>query len=384
MLLDYLIDDNGIEISTEDVKFIKSLIQGEPAVCDKEKAFLYDVVANKRNSIDVDKFDYLQRDCYNVGIKSSYDYERLILFSRVSENQICFSHKEIYNIYEMFHTRYSLFKRVYTHKVGKAVELMIVDALLAADKHLKISDSIYDPEEYMYLTDSIISDIEKSKNDELLEARNILKRLRKRQLYKFADQYPVPAICKDYYDKEKVNSDLISRFSSGLTANDIILDWNYMNYGMKGDNPVNCVKFYGKYDQDTTFYMKHDELNYLVPEKFEELTLRVYARDPEKVPAVQEAFRSFMLDFNDALGTRISPEKFADSNEVSPAILNVISKGDTVPSKLKNEKAWQRLVEARSWSPSKETIASKAKVSKEAVARKREELKNEFEDCSSP
>lgn len=40
--------------------------------------------------------------------------------------------KEVYNIYEMFHTRYSLFKQIYTHRVGKSIELMIVDAFLAA------------------------------------------------------------------------------------------------------------------------------------------------------------------------------------------------------------------------------------------------------------
>jgi HD superfamily phosphohydrolase len=34
-------------------------------------AFLFDIVSNSRNSVDVDKFDYLQRDAYNVGIKST-------------------------------------------------------------------------------------------------------------------------------------------------------------------------------------------------------------------------------------------------------------------------------------------------------------------------
>ncbi len=74
---------------------------------------------------------------------------RLIKFSRVIDNQICFHSKEVYNIYEMFHTRYSMHKLVYSHKVGKAVEYMISDALLEAEPYLQISKKIDDPNEYV-------------------------------------------------------------------------------------------------------------------------------------------------------------------------------------------------------------------------------------------
>ena len=48
-----------------------------------QKSFLYEVVANKRNGIDVDKWDYFARDCYMLGIPASFDYRRLIRFVRV-------------------------------------------------------------------------------------------------------------------------------------------------------------------------------------------------------------------------------------------------------------------------------------------------------------
>jgi len=51
------------------------------------------VVANKRNDIDVDKWDYFARDSYYLGIHSNFDHLRYMKFARVieidGEKQIC-------------------------------------------------------------------------------------------------------------------------------------------------------------------------------------------------------------------------------------------------------------------------------------------------------
>jgi len=108
----------------------------------------FDIVANAHNSIDVDKFDYIARDCLNIGIKSSYDFKRLMKYSKVIDDHICFSSKEVYTVYELFHTRYSLFKQVYSHRVAKAIEYMIQDAFSLADPVLQISSRILEPETF--------------------------------------------------------------------------------------------------------------------------------------------------------------------------------------------------------------------------------------------
>lgn len=41
---------------------------------------------------------------------------------------------------------------------------MIVAALIAAEPVLRLSDSIEDPKEYLHVTDSVIEDIERSKD----------------------------------------------------------------------------------------------------------------------------------------------------------------------------------------------------------------------------
>ena len=165
MMLEHLVDTNKIDLDRNMVNFIKDIIQGRPRHFKADgKQFLFDIVANKRSGVDVDKFDYIQRDCYNLGEKSGYDCSRLIEMSRVLDDQICYYHKEVYNIYELFNTRYSLFKRIYTHSVGKAIEYMLVDAMVLADKSLHISACIDDPELYLALTDSIVEKIEFSQN----------------------------------------------------------------------------------------------------------------------------------------------------------------------------------------------------------------------------
>ncbi len=51
-------------------------------------------MANKRNSIDVDKFDYLLRDAYHIGYKDqSFDYKTIMKNSLVVEGEICYNSK---------------------------------------------------------------------------------------------------------------------------------------------------------------------------------------------------------------------------------------------------------------------------------------------------
>lgn len=231
-MLEYLIDENAIDIDREDVRFIQELIEGQPSKKNEDRRWMYEIVANNRNSVDVDKFDYLARDCYNLGIKSSYDFSRLMKFSRVINNEICFHSKEVYNMYEMFHTRYSLFKQVYSHRVGKAIEYMVSDALLYADPYLKISERVRSPESYCYLTDSILTQIEGSTQPELKQSRDIIKRMRRRELYKMADEIIVPSHKLSTFPQVTVEGILEYKPADvDLKADDMIVDMFSCNYG---------------------------------------------------------------------------------------------------------------------------------------------------------
>ncbi|RIA99444.1 hypothetical protein C1645_747297 [Glomus cerebriforme] len=295
MMVNHLFEVYGSKIlgdlDTNDEKFIKDLIDGNRT---NRSPYLFDVVANKRNSIDVDKFDYLARDCHYLGMKSEFDHSRLMKFSRVYENQITYYFKESYNIYDLFHTRYSLHKKAYNHRVGKAIDFMIRDALIEADPILKISESINDPNEYLKMDDTILNKIEFSNDEELKKSQDIIKRIRTRNLYKFVDEFLVPEDLKDKLTEQKINPVEIA--DKELKVDDIIVDRLVLNYGMKAENPVNHVKFYDKKKGDKVFTLEKSQVSYLVPEQFEELNIRIFSKDPDhkKIEHTRKRFQELL------------------------------------------------------------------------------------------
>ncbi|WPT17935.1 Deoxynucleoside triphosphate triphosphohydrolase SAMHD1-like protein [Picochlorum sp. SENEW3] len=215
-MLDFLIDENHIDsISPDDVSRVKAFITSGHGVGAQEaskvtlggptKRWLAEIVANGRNSIDVDKFDYLARDATYCGVNLSCNFNRLMQFSKVIDDEICYKYTEYMNLYELFHARALMHRSVYTHKKAKAIEFMVVDALLEADKALKFSEKIWDASEFVRLDDNILDYVENfdfyssifSLRDDSTEthiraAQRIIERLRRRQLYKYVTDAPIP------------------------------------------------------------------------------------------------------------------------------------------------------------------------------------------------
>uniref|UniRef100_A0AAX7UG09 HD/PDEase domain-containing protein n=1 Tax=Astatotilapia calliptera TaxID=8154 RepID=A0AAX7UG09_ASTCA len=234
LMFDHLVDDNKLtpvmneyglitECDNEnDLVFIKEMIKGsvknDPPLNElykgrnNEKSFLYEIVANKQNGIDVDKFDYFARDCHHLGIQNNFDHRRFIVFARVcnvdGQLHICSRDKEMANLYDMFHTRNSLHRRAYQHRVKMAVEIMIKDALLKADqdqhfqikwakgKACRLSKAKKHMEAYTNLTDEVIEQILhygacSSTPSSLEEAAQIIQRIMCRDLYQLVGEIKV-------------------------------------------------------------------------------------------------------------------------------------------------------------------------------------------------
>lgn len=77
------------------------------------RGYLYEIVANGRNCIDVDKFDYLARDMINLfGVRKGFNFSRLWMFNRVIDDQICYHTSVNLDIYDLFQQRYQMHKSV--------------------------------------------------------------------------------------------------------------------------------------------------------------------------------------------------------------------------------------------------------------------------------
>ncbi|XP_076855178.1 deoxynucleoside triphosphate triphosphohydrolase SAMHD1-like isoform X2 [Brachyhypopomus gauderio] len=274
------------KLTSKDIDFIKKLISEK---ADSEpKSFLYEIVNNAKNGIDVDKMDYFSRDCHHLGMTSNFSHERYRVFARVctndkGEQHICMRDKEALNMYELFHVRNILHHNAYQHRVVKAVELMILDALKAADKVLKISDKVEDPKDYLTLTDDVLKEIQHSKVQDpgISEAQLIIKRISKRSLYRFIGG-------KTFQDVDKLGSenDIKVKLETWLKelelkdvhlgADDFRVTLVKFNYGMRNKNPVDSLLFYTKEDPNTPINLSRKEVSYLLPEIFAETKIMVF------------------------------------------------------------------------------------------------------------
>ena len=192
MMLEALVKELGDDAYTaDDVQIIKDMIRGRSDLPHQQefytgKMFLFQIVANSVTGLDVDKFDYIARDSHHAGVRSLCDTSRLMTFVRVHDGALCYASKIGFSLYEVFYTRYSLHKRCYSHRAVNAVEIMIADALVAAEDELKLLDAVRSPTAFVKLTDAIVERVTMSSSPGLIASQRLLERIGRRDLYRLA------------------------------------------------------------------------------------------------------------------------------------------------------------------------------------------------------
>jgi HD superfamily phosphohydrolase len=245
-------------IHDDEIEFMNTLIN--PKI--EHIGFIYQIVSNNKNSLDVDKYDYIKRDSYYLGIDTSFNPSRLIEGVVVSENNICFPEQSIYDIVNLFNTRYQFHKRVYGHKSVISAQFMVTELMFLLDPILKISDCLEDMNKFIELNDDYIIEaikfIDNDSNKKIYSTnidiiKKILNDLNRHILYPFIGSYVT--------DK-KTDFDKITFSNNICNVNDILIYQSKIGYvsGSK-PNPLDNVMIYKTKDF-------HCAIDTLKPKKF--------------------------------------------------------------------------------------------------------------------
>lgn len=145
-----------------------------------------------------------------------------------------------------------MYKGVYLNRVTQGIELMLCDVFLEANSHYKFESLIDNISEYCNLTDNILEEIEFSSNPALQKSREIIKKLKKRDIYRYACEITLD---HDFsIEKEEVlKAELASLASKEgvneiVSPSDIYLINGSINFGLQNKNPVEHTKFFNKGD----------------------------------------------------------------------------------------------------------------------------------------
>ncbi|GAB4831501.1 hypothetical protein Ancab_005519 [Ancistrocladus abbreviatus] len=242
----------------------------------REKFFLYDIVANGRNGIDIDK---------------------LMATTRVLGDEICYRAKHYLDVYKLFATLADLHRTVYTHAKLK-------------------------------LDDSIITTTETAPDPELREARDLILRIRRRDLYQFCNECAVPKDKLKHFKEVTAQDIICSRKSGGLVLKEedvavsnvridltpVRLLWMFIflakNKQANGPDIEGHNGNGADFESNEKFSMPDDHVSHLLPACCQDMIARVYSKEPELVGPISEAFENFQLKtYGIKTQVRATPEK---------------------------------------------------------------------------
>jgi len=276
VLIRYIINKYKLGFSEDEIEFICELINsknrnkklGKNRI--RRPEFLYEIVSNNKSGLDCDKIDYLLRDTQNIGLSSSFEYNRLFSQARVIDNTICYPDKEVFNIYQLFHSRYTMHKQIYQHPVINQLDYMILDILNLVDEEFQISEKIDDIDSFISYTDNLIDIIKYTTKS--VEAKKLIEQIEKRKLYKFVGE-----IIFDGKNKEEINKieniKMLAK-ENNIEDNIIISKFN-INFNLKNKNPVDEIYFFNISDPNNKYKIKKKMVSLILPSVFEETIFRL-------------------------------------------------------------------------------------------------------------
>jgi HD superfamily phosphohydrolase len=376
-VFDLSTSDDDLILTSRDMVFVKECIWGKPipeieAKCKvtgfvgrqaKEKEWLYDVVSNNRSGLDVDKVDYFARD-ERRAMNASGEIEKRVIEEAIvtwgtctdptkcyrckhsgagangKHLMICYPEKMVTSAMDFFKKRYMLHKNVYKHHATSGAGFMISDILCLADPYFRISapssvstgkaklgcDSLpisramLEPSAFLQLKDSIIDVINSSTDPNLAEAKALIARWHRRDLYKCVAKKEInmnESVERRIWNKstDEITQEILSvrgehESDTGqklvLQEEDFIVELCNIHHGSKDNNPLSKMRFLPK-DKLWKLTVSIDSLpeaceinesNYdaQFPRAFQANSIRVFSRDSSKDDLLRHVFDNWLAE----------------------------------------------------------------------------------------
>jgi HD superfamily phosphohydrolase len=256
--------------------------------------FVYQIVSNNITSLDVDKFDYLQRDIYMTNFNSKVDVSVLIEQTKIINNNFVYSEQSINNIVNLFTTRHRLHSTLYCHKSTISIQLMIVEIFELLDDILNITESVNDMDQFINLTDEYILNsinifdtykhfFTELQQKNITKAKDLIDKIKSRQIY---------PLVYSIISKNKI--DITNLFSHFDDNDDILCFQNKIGYvGGDKPNPLDCLHVYKtKYDNVSTLFKSHKlnkkQISGLISNTYQEYILKIYYKDKNNKKRINE------------------------------------------------------------------------------------------------
>lgn len=113
-----------------------------------EKKFFHQLVSSQ---LDIDRLDYLQRDCFFTGVsEGTIGADRIIKMMAVKDDQLVIEEKGIYSIENFLSARRLMYWQVYLHKTTVSAEKMLINLIQRAKNLAQAGRSFYVTEELAY------------------------------------------------------------------------------------------------------------------------------------------------------------------------------------------------------------------------------------------
>lgn len=240
---------------------------------DEKFHWKYQIVANKINQLDVDKLDYIQRDCFYLGMKCAGEYSRIINDATVfimneKKSVIAWPIKLQYEIFQLFATRYRLHKQVYNHPNIKACEFIIIEMLKIIKQKSIVLKNFGDSIIYCKYVDYL---------------RN---KLFQRNHIKYVGELT--------FVNDNISSDSWGKYINYMKENNIF--YQKLQIGFGGDkNPLKNIKYF----KDCKIIVYDPMMfSFMIPNTYKEVLIRVYCKNMDKCDTIKMHYNKMIDIYN--------------------------------------------------------------------------------------